>query len=141
MSEVLRPDGPATRENVAAALRQLAELTVDGRRSIAVLGELDADPGSLGDEHEAREEHDAIGRLVVRLNIGQLVAVGHGARHIQAAAGLEGSWDGESLAVATPDEAYDLLRGLLRENDVVLVMASERVGLAGLVDRLRGVTR
>ena len=118
------------KDDMAAALRTLVQVTPQGSRSIAVLGEFDCDPA------EFVEQHDAIGRLVVRLNVSQLVAVGHGARHLQSAAGLEGSWDGESLIVGTPEEAYDLLRDEIRENDVVLVKGATTTGLAALGDRL-----
>ena len=118
------------RDGMAAALRFLAQVTGESVRSIAILGEFDAD------SVDALEEHDYIGRLVVRLNINQLIAVGHAARHIQSAAGLEGSWDGESVIVDTPQEAYDLLRGQIRENDVVLVKASRRAGLSQLTAQL-----
>lgn len=123
----------ASPDSTAAALKTLAELTRGKHRAIAVLGEM----AELGDH--ADEEHDRIGRLVVRLNIDQLVVVGHAARHIHNAAGLEGSWDGESVLVATQDEAYDLLRGQLRQGDVVLVKSSNSAGLRELGDRLAGV--
>jgi len=103
------------------ALKTLAEITPVGRRSIAVLGALS------GIEGDPREEHDRIGRIVVRLNIALLIAIGSGARHLQAAAGLEGSWDGESVLVATADEAYDLLRAEIRESDIVLVKTDPTV--------------
>ena len=86
------------------------------------------------------EEHDRIGRLVVRLNIRKLVVVGHAARHIHNAAGLEGSWDGESILVADADEAYDVLREELQQGDVVLVKSSGSAGLRFLGDRVAGVT-
>lgn len=120
----------ASPDSMAAALKTLALLTLDGRRSVAVLGEM----AELGDH--ADEEHDRIGRLVVRLNIKHLVVVGHAARHIHNAAGLEGSWDGESVLVDTVDEAYDLLRGEIRAGDVVLVKSSNSAGLRFLGDRL-----
>lgn len=129
---VIDDSGAADRDSMAAGLRFLAQVSGASTRSIAVLGQFDAE------QADALEEHDYIGRLVVRLNIDQLVAVGHGARHIQSAAGLEGSWDGESLIVDTPQEAYDLLRGQLRENDVVLVKASTRAGLGQFADQLAG---
>jgi UDP-N-acetylmuramoyl-tripeptide--D-alanyl-D-alanine ligase len=88
------------------ALKTLAEITT-GIRSVAVLGELDFAEGT--DEQEQREEHHRIGLLVVRLNIDRLIVVGQSARHIHVAAGLEGSWDGESVLVETAEEAYDLL--------------------------------
>ena len=126
--------GNASPDSMAAALKTLAQVTGPDQRSVAVLGEM----AELG-EH-ADEEHDRIGRLVVRLNVRKLVVVGHAARHIHNAAGLEGSWDGESVLVGTADEAYDLLRDELREGDVVLVKSSGSAGLRFLGDRIAGVT-
>ena len=132
---VIDDSGASDRNSMAAALRFLAQVTGESVRSVAVLGEFESEPA------DALEEHDYIGRLVVRLNINQLVAVGHAARHIQSAAGLEGSWDGESVIVDTPAEAYALLRGQIRESDVVLVKASTRAGLGQLTEQLAGATR
>ena len=138
-----RPDGiviindayNASPDSMSAALKTLAQLTRgEDHRSIAVLGEM----AELGDY--ANDEHDRIGRLVVRLNVQQLIVVGHNARHIHNAAGLEGSWDGESVLVDTADEAYDLLRDRMREGDVVLVKSSKSAGLRLLGDRLAGAT-
>ncbi|MCY7413823.1 MAG: UDP-N-acetylmuramoyl-tripeptide--D-alanyl-D-alanine ligase, partial [Salinibacterium sp.] len=123
----------ASPESVVAALKTLAQLSRGARRSVAVLGEM----AELGDF--ADEEHDRIGRLVVRLNIKKLIVVGHAARHIHNAAGLEGSWDGESVLVADIDEAYDVLRDELRDGDIVLVKSSNSAGLRLLGDRLAGV--
>ena len=96
-----------TPRSTADALKALAQFTIDGTRSIAVLDELDLPDGT--DALESRDEHDRIGRLVVRLNVSRLIVVGQSARHIHNAAGLEGSWDGESVLVDTLDQAYDLL--------------------------------
>ena len=130
---VIDESGHASRDDMAAALRFLAQFTPEAGRSIAILGEFDADPV------DALEDHDYVGRLIVRLNIDQLIAVGHGARHIQSAAGLEGSWDGESVIVDSAEEAYDLVRGNIRANDVVLVKASHGAGLEGLAAQLAEV--
>jgi UDP-N-acetylmuramoyl-tripeptide--D-alanyl-D-alanine ligase len=100
--------GDASPRSTADALKALAQFTTDGTRSVAVLGQLDLPADA--DAIESRDEHDRIGRLVVRLNVSRLIVVGQAARHIHNAAGLEGSWDGESVLVDTPDEAYDLLR-------------------------------
>jgi UDP-N-acetylmuramoyl-tripeptide--D-alanyl-D-alanine ligase len=123
----------ASPDSTAAALKALAQITPPGRRTVAVLGEM----AELGEY--AQDEHDRIGRLAVRLNIGKLVVVGERARHIHAAAGLEGSWDGESVLVTDPDAAYDLLREELRPGDVVLVKSSKSAKLRFLGDRLAGV--
>jgi UDP-N-acetylmuramoyl-tripeptide--D-alanyl-D-alanine ligase len=123
----------ASPDSMAAALKTLAQIRGPENRSIAVLGEM-AELGEYSDE-----EHDRIGRLVVRLNIQKLIVVGHGARHIHNAAGLEGSWDGESMLVDTPDEAYAVLREDLGAGDIVLVKSSKSANLRFLGDRLGGV--
>jgi UDP-N-acetylmuramoyl-tripeptide--D-alanyl-D-alanine ligase len=120
----------ASPDSTAAAMKTLAQILQPGQRSVAVLGEM----AELGEF--AQEEHDRLGRLAVRLNIGKLVVVGERARHIHLAAGLEGSWDGESVLVPDVDAAYDLLREELRPGDVVLVKSSKSAGLRFLGDRL-----
>ncbi|WP_141880330.1 glutamate ligase domain-containing protein [Homoserinimonas aerilata] len=147
MEPLRRPDGllviddaaSATAASTAAALKTLAVIGMEGRRTVAVLGELDGDGAASSVEEEDelnRELHDRIGRLVVRLNVKKLVVVGHDARHIHNAAGLEGSWDGESILVNGPEQAYDLLRDELDAGDVVLVKSSRDGGLQGLAARL-----
>jgi UDP-N-acetylmuramoyl-tripeptide--D-alanyl-D-alanine ligase len=123
----------ASPDSMAAALKTLAQIAEPGQRTVAVLGHM----AELG-EYET-EEHDRIGRLAVRLDIGRLIVVGPEARAIHQAAALEGSWDGESVYVADADAAYDLLRAELRAGDVVLVKSSKSAGLRFLGDRLAGV--
>ncbi len=123
----------ANPESMRAALKTLASVARSrreaGGRSYAVLGPM----AELGADGPA--EHDGIGRLAVRLDISQVVAVGEDARPIQHGAALEGSWNGESRWVPDVDAAIALLRRELRAPDVVLVKASraaslERVALA-----------
>ncbi|HEX4058796.1 MAG TPA: UDP-N-acetylmuramoyl-tripeptide--D-alanyl-D-alanine ligase [Galbitalea sp.] len=123
----------ASPDSMAAALKTLAQVRGQNDRTIAVLGEM-AELGEYSDE-----EHDRIGRLVVRLNIRKLVVVGYGARHIHNAAGLEGSWDGESIFVESPEQAYDLLRDDVGAGDIVLVKSSKAANLRFLGDRLGGL--
>jgi UDP-N-acetylmuramoyl-tripeptide--D-alanyl-D-alanine ligase len=122
----------ASPDSMAAALKTLAQVGGEGR-TFAVLGQM----AELGDH--AVDEHDRIGRLVVRLGIHQLVVVGQEARTLHKGAELEGSWDGESLIVDDVDSAYDVMRDRLRPGDVVLVKASNVAGLRALGDRLAGV--
>ncbi|WP_409057228.1 UDP-N-acetylmuramoyl-tripeptide--D-alanyl-D-alanine ligase [Streptomyces sp. SYP-A7185] len=126
-----RPDGVtvvndaynANPESMRAALRALAAMA-KGRRTWAVLGHM----AELGDEGLA--EHDAVGRLAVRLNVSKLVAVGgREAAWLQLGAYNEGSWGEESVHVSDAQAAIDLLRSELRPGDVVLVKASRSVGL------------
>jgi UDP-N-acetylmuramoyl-tripeptide--D-alanyl-D-alanine ligase len=120
--------------SMASALKTLTSMTYGSARAVAVLGEMTVD------DAESRDEYDRVGRLVVRLNVGKLIVVGYGARHIHNAAGLEGSWDGESVLVESAEEAYDLLENELRDGDVVLVKSSKAAGLGFLGDRLGGKT-
>lgn len=123
----------ASPDSTAAALRTLAQVVRPGERTIAVLGEM----AELGEF--SVEEHDTIGRLVVRLGIGQLVVVGRGAMAIHQAATLEGSWDGESVFIEDVDDAVQTLQEMIRPGDVVLVKSSKSAGLRFLGDRLGGV--
>jgi UDP-N-acetylmuramoyl-tripeptide--D-alanyl-D-alanine ligase len=113
-----------------AALRALAAMG-KGRRTWAVLGPM----AELGDE--ALAEHDAVGRLAVRLNVSKLVAVGgREASWLQLGAYNEGSWGEESVHVSDAQSAVDLLRSQLRPGDVVLVKASRSVGLERVAQAL-----
>ncbi|MER5409798.1 UDP-N-acetylmuramoyl-tripeptide--D-alanyl-D-alanine ligase [Streptomyces sp. NPDC002769] len=133
-----RPDGVtvvndaynANPESMRAALRALVAMG-RGRRTWAVLGQM----AELGDE--ALAEHDAIGRLAVRLNVSKLVAVGgREASWLQLGAYNEGSWGEESVHVSDAQAAVDLLRSELRPGDVVLVKASRSVGLERVAQAL-----
>jgi UDP-N-acetylmuramoyl-tripeptide--D-alanyl-D-alanine ligase len=138
-----RPDGVtvvndaynANPESMRAALRALAAMgkasQAQGGRTWAVLGQM----AELGDE--ALAEHDAIGRLAVRLNVSKLVAVGgREASWLQLGAYNEGSWGEESVHVSDAQAAVDLLRSELRPGDVVLVKASRSVGLERVAQAL-----
>ncbi|WP_421733358.1 UDP-N-acetylmuramoyl-tripeptide--D-alanyl-D-alanine ligase [Cellulomonas sp.] len=138
MHVVDRPDGVtivddsynANPDSMRAALKALAVLAGRDRRSIAVLGEmLELGPG-------AREAHDAIGRLCVRLNIGLTIVVGDGARAIRDGANHEGSWGDEVVLADDLEVATAFLESELRPGDVVLVKSSYGAGLWKLGDVL-----
>ena len=120
----------ASPDSMKAALQTLAQLGRMGTRTIAVLGEM----AELGEYSVA--EHDAIGRLAVRLNIDQLVVVGEGAKLIHMGAAQEGSWDGESKFFPSIAEALEYLRGILADGDTVLVKSSKSANLRFLGDEL-----
>ncbi|MET7638869.1 UDP-N-acetylmuramoyl-tripeptide--D-alanyl-D-alanine ligase [Streptomyces sp. NPDC005438] len=122
----------ANPDSVRAALRALVAIGGQhsdrgdgrGRRTWAVLGEM----AELGEE--ALAEHDAVGRLAVRLNVSKLVAVGgQEAAWLDMGAKNEGSWGEESVHVSDTETAIELLRAQVRPGDVVLVKASRSVGL------------
>ena len=119
----------ANPESMRAALRALAAMGRGGR-TYAVLGEM----RELGPDSIA--EHDAIGRLAVRLDISKTIAVGHGARPLYLGAAQEGSWNEEAVWVDDPPAAVALLRDLLQPGDVVLVKASRSIGLEQVAEAL-----
>ncbi|MCS0636399.1 UDP-N-acetylmuramoyl-tripeptide--D-alanyl-D-alanine ligase [Streptomyces sp. LP05-1] len=138
-----RPDGVtivndaynANPESMRAALRALVAMGGPARerggRTWAVLGTM----AELGDD--ALAEHDAVGRLAVRLNVSKLVAVGgREASWLRLGAYNEGSWGEESVHVSDAQAAVDLLRSELRPGDVVLVKASRSVGLERVAQAL-----
>lgn len=121
----------ANPESMRAALRALVAMGSAGKatggRTWAVLGPM----AELGDE--ALAEHDAVGRLAVRLNVSKLVAVGgREASWLRLGAYNEGSWGEESVHVSDTQAAVDLLRSELRPGDVVLVKASRSAGFERL---------
>jgi UDP-N-acetylmuramoyl-tripeptide--D-alanyl-D-alanine ligase len=134
-----RPDGVtvindaynANPDSVRAALKALVAIgRTRGGRTWAVLGEM----RELGEA--ATEEHDAIGRLAVRLDVNRLIAVTEAARPIHLGASLEGSWGNESAYADSIEAALGILRAELRPGDVVLVKASRAAGLERLATAL-----
>jgi UDP-N-acetylmuramoyl-tripeptide--D-alanyl-D-alanine ligase len=110
--------------SMRAAIDDLAE-TAPGRR-VAVLGdmlELGADSPRL---------HREIGEHASAREIALLVAVGPMASEIAV------SFAGESHRAVDATAAAEIVGGLLREGDTVLVKGSRGVGLERIIARLRG---
>jgi UDP-N-acetylmuramoyl-tripeptide--D-alanyl-D-alanine ligase len=138
MELVERPDGVtvlndaynANPDSMRAALKALAAIGRGrpGARTIAVLGEM----LELGES--SRDEHDAVGRLAVRLDIHQLLVVGEGARPLHLGACLEGSWGGESVFVPDAAAALAWLREHLVAGDVVLFKSSKAAQVRQVAD-------
>ena len=136
----------ANPDSMRAGLQALAWIAHGGvdqgsriRRSWAVLGEM----AELG--QDAITEHDRIGRLAVRLDVSRLVVVGIGRsmsamHHGAVSEGAWGSWGADSdkgaVNVADGDAALALLRAEVQPGDVVLVKASNSVGLGRLAEVL-----
>ena len=119
----------ANPDSMLAALTALATMG-QGRRTWAVLGEM----RELGPE--SISEHDALGRLAVRLNVSRLVAVGEGTQPIDVGARDAGSSVEASTWVPDTNAAYLLLQQHLAPGDVVLLKSSHDAGLRWLGDRL-----
>jgi UDP-N-acetylmuramoyl-tripeptide--D-alanyl-D-alanine ligase len=122
----------ANPDSMRAALKALASIG-RGRpdaRTVAVLGEM----RELG--ASTQTEHDAVGRLAVRLDIHQLLVVGEPARPMHLGATLEGSWGNESVFVPDVEAAAAWLDAHLRPGDVVLFKASNAVRLSRLAEQV-----
>lgn len=113
--------------SMAATLASLGDEEVTGRR-IAVLGPM----RELGPDAEAM--HAALAGPIRDARVERLVLVGEEMR------GLADALDGEieSVIADTVEEAARLVQTILQPGDVVLVKASNSVGLAALVDRVAG---
>jgi UDP-N-acetylmuramoyl-tripeptide--D-alanyl-D-alanine ligase len=116
----------ANPESMRAALAALAGLPAE--RRIAVLGAM----AELGPD--AAVEHERLGRDAVAAGVDLLVAVGPNAVGIADGASAAGQGGrqgagGESVHVRDRAAARELLSGVLRPGDVVLVKASRSYGL------------
>lgn len=121
----------ASPDSMKAALQTLAQLgRISGKKTVAVMGEM----AELGEF--SVHEHDAIGRIAVRLNLGQVVVVGKGAKLIHMGASQEGSWDGESQYFDEISNALGYLREMLTGDEIVLVKSSKSANLRFLGDDL-----
>lgn len=126
----------ANPDSMRAALKALVSMSRSGsgprRRTWAVLGEMgELGPGSV-------IEHDAIGRLAVRLDVSRLVIVDSGrpTRALHQGAVMEGSWGEESMLVSCDAEAIAVLRREVLPGDIVLVKASQSVALWSVAEAL-----
>ncbi|WP_216897234.1 UDP-N-acetylmuramoyl-tripeptide--D-alanyl-D-alanine ligase [Nocardia alni] len=127
----------ANPDSVRAALKALVTMSRASdqpRRSWAVLGEM----GELGEDSVV--EHDRIGRLAVRLDVDRLIVVGAGrpTRALHQGAVQEGSWGEESILVPDIAAAIEILDDELAAGDIVLVKASNSVGLWTVAEHLAG---
>ncbi|WP_405582994.1 UDP-N-acetylmuramoyl-tripeptide--D-alanyl-D-alanine ligase [Streptomyces sp. NBC_01190] len=137
-----RPDGitvvndayNANPDSVGAALSAVDALA-GGRRKVLVLGEM----AELGEKSAA--EHEAVGGAAVRHGFALIAGLGGGA---EVLAVLDGARQAARETGLTPElavvqdipEALALLHGRLHRGDVVLVKASNSVGLQDLARRL-----
>lgn len=125
----------ANPDSMRAALKALVTMSRAGespRRTWAVLGEM----AELGEDSVI--EHDAIGRQAVRLAVSRLIVVGTGrpSHAMHQGAVMEGSWDNESVLVPDIDSALALLDDELAAGDLVLVKASQSIGLWVVAEQL-----
>jgi UDP-N-acetylmuramoyl-tripeptide--D-alanyl-D-alanine ligase len=134
-----RPDGVvvvndaynASPESVHAAISALVRIA-NGRRAIAVLGEM-AELGA-----QSAQLHQAAGEHAARSGVTSLIVVGEAAAPLLAGASSVPSWHGELLHVPDATSALRALDNRLTGGDVVLVKAAHAVGLERLALALTG---
>ena len=117
--------------SMAATLASLGSEQLTGRR-IAVLGPM----RELGPQAEAM--HIALAGPVRDAKVERLVLVGEEMRGLAAALADGPGGEIESVIVDNVEQATRLVLTILGPGDVVLVKASNTVGLAALVDRVAG---
>ncbi len=120
--------GPEAMSHALHTLATIAGSASPPRRSVAVLGPM----LELGESSESA--HEGIGRLAGALGLGKLICVGAGARPIRRGAAAAGVSD----AASVPDvaAAISVVSEALAPHDVVLVKASNSVGLWRVADAL-----
>jgi UDP-N-acetylmuramoyl-tripeptide--D-alanyl-D-alanine ligase len=132
-----RPDGiriindafNANPHSMKAAFTALAAMK-DGRRTIAVLGEmkeLGADSG---------EEHRQVGRLAADAGIHVLIAVGGDDGETMADAAQQDNPQLKVVRAPDRDHALTLAREMIQPGDIVLVKGSHSLGLEHIAERL-----
>jgi UDP-N-acetylmuramoyl-tripeptide--D-alanyl-D-alanine ligase len=119
----------ANPESMAAALKS-ARWMAKGERLVAVLGHM-AELGPV-----EFEEHEKLGRLVVRIGVERLITVGEQARTIARAAIREGQLPGDVSSYEDPSDAAADVRAWARPGDVVLVKGSRVAGLERVAEAL-----
>jgi UDP-N-acetylmuramoyl-tripeptide--D-alanyl-D-alanine ligase len=119
----------ANPESMAAALKA-ARWMAKGERLVAVLGHM-AELGPV-----EFEEHEKLGRLVVRIGVERLITVGERARTIARAAIREGQLPEDVASYEDPSEAAADVRAWVRPGDVVLVKGSRVAGLERVAEAL-----
>jgi UDP-N-acetylmuramoyl-tripeptide--D-alanyl-D-alanine ligase len=119
----------ANPESMAAALKS-ARWMAKGERLVAVLGHM----AELGPVEV--EEHEKLGRLVVRIGVERLITVGEQARTIARAAIREGQLPEDVSSYEDPSDAAADVREWARPGDVVLVKGSRVAGLERVAEAL-----
>ncbi|MGW3929440.1 UDP-N-acetylmuramoyl-tripeptide--D-alanyl-D-alanine ligase [Streptomyces microflavus] len=119
----------ANPDSMKAAFTALAAMA-EGRRAIAVLGEMK----ELGDD--ADEEHRQVGRLAAAAGIHVLIAVGGDDASAMAAAAQQDNPQLKVVEARDRDHALTLARALIQPGDIVLVKGSHSVELEHTAQRL-----
>ena len=109
------------------ALKQLRSEHA-GKRMLVVSGGVSLRP---------EDDYDGLGPLaaaIIRLRIDQWLGVGLSTKALSTQVGLEGSWDGESLWLESPADAYDYLCAWPSGDDLIAVIGVHDPAIAAVVE-------
>jgi len=120
----------ANLESMRAALREFARLIVPGRK-VLVCGDM----LELGEQ--AEEMHRALGRRIATYRFDLLVAVGQQAQNLGRGAAAGGMPQDRILHCTTAESAAQIVKGMVRSGDTILLKGSRRMALEGIIDHLR----
>ncbi len=115
--------------SMRAALTALQEIAA-GKTTVAVLGDM----LELGERSE--EAHLSLGREVAEKNVNLLVTLGEGGLLIDRGAALAGLAAGGHLVARDHGHAVELVRGIVREDAVVLIKGSRGMHMEEVVSQL-----
>lgn len=124
----------ANPDAMIAALNTFAELTPDALRRVVILGDM-LELGAA-----SPELHREVGRHI--LNVDSQTAIHHavfvGEQSAFAAADVSRTWTNNRITVATSLDAasMDMILGVLRPGDSILLKASRGMGLERLTERM-----
>lgn len=121
----------ANPDSMEMALRALSEAKGEGRRAIAVLGDM----LELGEE--SVEAHSELGRRVAELSIDLLLAIGNEASVVVTSAIREGMSQDRARVVRSHSEAASIVRAFAREGDWILVKGSRGMAMEKVVEALK----
>lgn len=127
--EIIDDTYNANPASVRAGLGTLLTLA-RGRRTVAVLGDM----FELGDEAPAL--HREVGERAAAAGVDLLVAVGGHAGHVRSGALEAGSSPACVAVFESTEDAVELIGGLVRKGDIVLVKGSRGMKMERVVDSL-----
>jgi hypothetical protein len=83
------------------------------------------------------DDYDGLGALaaaIIRLRVDQWLGVGLSVKALSTQVGLEGSWDGESLWLESPADAYDYIRVWPQGDDLIAIVGVHDPSIQAVVD-------
>ena len=120
----------ASLDSMKASIEYLKSQNANGGRKIAILGDM----LELGDF--SKELHEKVGKVVAENEIDILITVGEEAKYIAKAAICSGMNEKLVYKYKSNLEAIEKMKSLMKDNDVVLVKASNGMNFKQIVEAI-----